>query len=63
MTRVKPIKKGGVTKGSAPPPLRSRLPDEEEHQKHLDRARSERERLEIERIRDVLAASRQKLLR
>jgi hypothetical protein len=58
----KPTKKGGMTKGSAPPP-RSRLPDEDEHQKRLDRARSENDHSEIERMRDVLAASRRKTLR
>jgi hypothetical protein len=58
-------KKGGMTKGSrvSAPQHRSRLPDEEEHQKRLDRARSEKDRCEIERMRDVLAASRRKLLR
>jgi hypothetical protein len=57
---MKPTKKG-MTKGA--PPLRSRLPDEDEHQKRLDRARSERDRREIERMRDVLAAARRKTLR
>ena len=59
---MKPTKKGGMTKGSAPP-LRSRLPDEDEHQKRLDRARTERDRREIERMREVLAAARRKTLR
>jgi hypothetical protein len=55
-----PTKKG--TKRSAPP-LRSRLPDEEDHQKRLDRARSEKDRQEIKRLREVLASARQKPLR
>jgi hypothetical protein len=59
MTYSKPVSKGGMTK----PPPRSRLPDEDEHQKLLDRARSEKDRREIERMRDVLAASRKKLFR
>jgi hypothetical protein len=60
---MKPTKKGGMTKGSAPP-LRSRLLDEDEHQKRLGSARSERDRREIEeRMRDVLAAARRKTLR
>ena len=58
---MKPTKKG-MTKGSAPP-LRSRLPDEDEHQKRLGSARSERDRREIERMREVLAAARRKTLR
>jgi hypothetical protein len=61
MTYTKPTKKGGMTKGAAPP--RSRLPDEDEHQKLLDRARSEKYRQEIQRMRDVIAASRRKLMR
>jgi hypothetical protein len=62
MTYRKPVKKGGMTKGAAPPPL-SRLPDEEEHQKLLDRARSEKDRQEIQRMRDVIATSRRKVMR
>jgi hypothetical protein len=58
MTYTKPVKKGG-TKGSAPRP---RLPDED-HQKLLDRARSEKDRREIERMRDVISASRRKPMR
>ena len=61
MTYTKPTKKGGMTKATMPP--RSQLPDEDEHQKLLDRARSEKERREIERMRGVIAASRKKLLR
>jgi hypothetical protein len=49
---MKPVKKGRIVKGSAPP----RLPDEEEHRKHLHRVHSEKERREIERLRGVLAA-------
>jgi hypothetical protein len=59
MTYSKPVKKGGMTKQSG----RSRLPDEEEHQKRLDRARSEKDRREIERMREVVSAARKKLLR
>ena len=51
----KPVKQG-MTK----PAPRVRLPDEDDHQRLLDRARSEKERKEIERMRDVLAASRKK---
>ena len=61
MTYTKPTKKGGMTKATTPP--RSQLPDEDEHQKLLDRARSEKERREIERMRLVIAASRKKLMR
>ena len=61
MTYAKPTKKGGLTKATAPP--NSRLPDEDEHQKLLDRARSEKDRREIQRMRDVIAASRKKLMR
>jgi hypothetical protein len=61
MTYSKPAKKAGMTKGTAPP--RSRLPDQDEHQKLLDRARSEKDRQEIERMRDVIAASRKKPMR
>jgi hypothetical protein len=60
MTYVK--KETKAPKGS-PPPHRSRLPDEEEHQRRLVRARSEKDRQEINRLRDVLAASRRKILR
>jgi hypothetical protein len=60
MTYSKPTKKGGMTKATAPP--RSRLPDQEEHERLLDRARSEKDRREIERMRSVIAASRKKLL-
>ena len=56
MTYTKPVKKG--TKGTAPP-----RPPDEEHQKLLDRARSEKDPREIERMRDVIAASRRKVLR
>jgi hypothetical protein len=59
---MKPTKKGGLTKGHAPPP-RSRLPDEDEHQKLLDRARSEKDRRETDRLRDVIAAASKKLMR
>jgi hypothetical protein len=62
MTYTKPTKKGGMTKGTAPPP-RSRLPDQEEFERRLDRARSEKDRREIQRMREVLAAARKKLLR
>jgi hypothetical protein len=55
--KTKPVKKG--TKGTAPP----RPPDDDEHRKLLDRARSEKDRREIERMRDVIAASRRKVLR
>jgi hypothetical protein len=58
MTYKKPIKKAGITQGTA-----TRLPDEEAHQKLLDRARSEKDRREIERMRDVIASSRKKLMR
>jgi hypothetical protein len=61
MTYNRPTKKGGMTK--APPPPHSRLPDEDEHQKLLDRARSEKDRREIQRMRDVIAVSRKKLMR
>ena len=61
MTYSKPVKKAGMTKATAPP--RSQLPDEDEHQKLLDRARSEKDRKEIERMRDVIATSRRKLMR
>jgi hypothetical protein len=60
MTYSKPTKKGGASR--APPP-RSRLPDQDEHDKLLDRARSEKDRREIERMRDVIASSRKKLMR
>jgi hypothetical protein len=60
MTYSTPVKKGGAPKATPP---RSRLPDEDEHQKLLDRARPERDRREIERMRDVIAASRRKVLR
>jgi hypothetical protein len=61
MTYTKPTKKGGMTKATAPP--RARLPDQDEHDRLLDRARSEKDRREIERMRDVIAAARKKLLR
>jgi hypothetical protein len=61
MTYSKPTKKGGMTKATAPP--RARLPDQDEHDRLLDRARSEKDRREIERMRDVIAAARKKLLR
>ena len=54
--KIKPVKKG--TAGTAPRP-----PDDDEHRKLLDRARSEKDRREIERMRDVIAASRKKVLR
>ena len=60
MTYSKPTKKAGLTKATAP---NSRLPDEEEHQKLLDRARSEKDRREIQRMREVISASRQKPMR
>jgi hypothetical protein len=60
MTYSKPVKKGGATKATAP---HSRLPDQDEHERLLDRARSERDRREIERMRDVIAASRKKPMR
>jgi hypothetical protein len=60
MTYTKPTKKGGMTKATAP---NSRLPDEDEHQKLLDRARSEKDRREIQRMREVISASRKKLMR
>jgi hypothetical protein len=44
-------------------PPRARLPDQDEHEKLLDRARSEKDRREIERMRDVIASARKKLLR
>jgi len=50
-----------MTKATAPP--RARLPDQDEHDRLLDRARSEKDRREIERMRDVIAAARKKLLR
>ena len=59
MTYSKPTKKG-PTKAPAP---NSRLPDEEEHRKLLDRARSEKDRQEIQRMREVISATRKKLLR
>ena len=62
MTYAKPTKKGGMTKATALPP-HSRLPDEDEHQKLLDRARSEKDRREIQRMRDLISASRKKLMR
>jgi hypothetical protein len=58
MTYTKPVKKGDMTKSG-----RSRLPDEEEHQKRLDKARSERDRQAIEKMREVISAARKKLLR
>ena len=61
MTYSKPVRKGGMTKAIAPP--RARLPDQDEHDRLLDRARSEKDRREIERMRDVIAAARKKLLR
>ena len=60
MTYTKPTKKAGMTKATAPP---ARPPDEDDHQKLLDRARSEKERKEIERMRDVIAATRKKPMR
>ena len=51
--KTKPVKKGT---GPAPPP-------DDEHRKLLDRARSEKDRREIERMRGVIAASRKKVLR
>ena len=57
---TKPTKKGNLTKAPAP---NSRLPDEEEHRKLLDRARSEKDRQEIQRMREVISASRQKHMR
>ena len=59
MTYSKPTKKG-PTKAPAP---NSRLPDEEEHRKLLDRARSEKDRQEIQRMREVISASRKKPMR
>jgi hypothetical protein len=60
MTYTKPVKKGSMTKQTAP---RSRLSDEEEHLKRLDRARSEKDRQELKRIRELTSAARKKLLR
>jgi hypothetical protein len=64
---AKRTKKGGATKGVAKgetrPPLRSKLPDEDDHLRRLERARGEKEREEIKRMRDVLAASSHKPLR
>ena len=60
MTYSKPVKKAGMTKATAP---RSQLPDQDEHQKLLDRARSEKDRKEKQRMRDVIATSRRKLMR
>jgi hypothetical protein len=59
MTYSKPVKKAGLTKAPTP----SRPPDEDEHRKLLDRARSEKDRREIERMREVISATRQKLMR
>ena len=56
---TKPTKKG-LTKAAAP---NSRLPDEEEHRKLLDRARTEKDRQEIQRMREVISASRKKPMR
>jgi hypothetical protein len=47
MTEAKRTKKGGATKGGVEkgesrPPLRSKLPDEDDHQRRLDRARGEK---------------------
>jgi hypothetical protein len=58
MTYSKPVKKG-LTKAPAP----SRPPDEDEHQRLLDRARSEKDRREIQRMREVISATRQKPMR
>jgi hypothetical protein len=68
MTAAKRTKKGGATKGGVAkgesrPPLRSKLPDEDDHHRRLDRARGEKERQEVKRMRDVLAASTHKPLR
>jgi hypothetical protein len=55
----KPVKQGGMTKQTAP----SRPLDEEEHQKQFDRARSEKDRQDIQRMRAVISVARKKLLR
>ena len=56
--------KKGMVKGPAaprpPPPLRSKLPDQEENDQMLDKARSEKDREQIKRMRDVLSASRKR---
>jgi hypothetical protein len=60
----KGTKKGkAVVKPTAPrppPPLRSKLPDQQEHEEMLDKARSEKDREQIKRMRDVLSASRKR---
>ena len=60
----KGTKKKGMVKGPAaprpPPPLRSKLPDQEEHDQLLDKARSEKDREQIKRMRDVLSSSRKR---
>jgi hypothetical protein len=55
--KSKPVKKDPIKAPS------SRLPDEDEHQKLLDRARSEKDRREIQRMREVISATRQKPMR
>ena len=54
----KPTKKGHMTKGGPPPPPRG-----EDHQRLLDRAANERDRQQIKRMREVLAAARKRLIR
>jgi len=55
----KPTKKGHMTKKGGPPPP----PRDEDHQRLLDRAASERDRQQIKRMREVLAAARKRLIR
>jgi len=57
----KPTKKGHMTKRGGPPPPPP--PRDEDHQRLLDRAANERDRQQIKRMREVLAAARKRLIR
>jgi hypothetical protein len=52
----KPTKKGHMTKGGPPP-------RDEDHQRLLDRAANFRDRQQIQRMREVFAAARKRLIR
>ena len=55
----KPTKKGHMTKRGGPPPP----PRDEDHQRLLDRAANFRDRQQIQRMREVFAAARKRLIR
>ena len=61
MTYSKPTKKGFMTKRGGPPPPPP--PRDEDHQRLLDWAANFRDRQQIQRMREVFAAARKRLIR